>query len=91
MIAYEFKWARFNQFNPLTVISIFSYKIMDKQDLTIEQAFQRLEEITQKLEAGQLDLETTIALFEEGMKLAEHCSQKLDEAELRVTQLTINQ
>ena len=52
-----------------------------------EDAMARLEEIVQSLESGNLSLEESIKAFEEGMKLAKFCSQKLEEAEKKVTML----
>lgn len=60
----------------------------DIQDLTFEVALQELEEIVDKLETGDLTLEESLALFERGQKLADHCSLQLDQANLRVEQLT---
>jgi len=57
-------------------------------NLTFEQAFQQLEEMVQKLEAGGLSLEQSLALFERGMLLAKLCESKLDEAEQKVNQIT---
>lgn len=57
------------------------------KDLTFEQAFGELEMTVQQLEAGDLKLEEAIALYERGMRLARHCSDKLDVAELRVQEL----
>ncbi|MBW1773224.1 MAG: exodeoxyribonuclease VII small subunit [Deltaproteobacteria bacterium] len=54
---------------------------------SFEGAMQRLEEITQNLENGDLSLEDSIDVFEEGMKLAKFCSKKLEEAEKKVTKL----
>jgi exodeoxyribonuclease VII small subunit len=57
------------------------------EKLSFEEAFKELEDTVHRLEGGGLTLDESIALFERGMKLAEHCSQKLDDAELRVSQL----
>lgn len=46
-----------------------------------EGAIARLEEIVQRLETGALTLEESLALFEEGIKLAKYCNGKLDAAE----------
>ena len=54
---------------------------------SFEEAMQRLEEITQNLESGDLSLEDSIDVFEEGMKLAKFCTKKLEEAEKKVTKL----
>ena len=58
-----------------------------QRQLSFEEAFQELEDTVQRLEGGGLILDESIALFERGMKLAEHCGQKLDDAELKVSQL----
>ena len=58
------------------------------EKLTFEQAFAELEETVRKLEAGGLALEESLALFERGQALAAHCGTQLDEAELKVRQLT---
>lgn len=52
-----------------------------------EEAMRRLEDIVQSLESGDLSLEDSIKTFEEGMKLVGFCSEKLEEAEQKVTQL----
>jgi len=54
---------------------------------SFETAFQRLEEVVAALEKGGLTLEQSLALFEEGMKLARRCGQQLDAAELRMSEL----
>ena len=51
---------------------------------TFEVAMERLEEIVEEMESGNLDLETMIARFEEGQKLIKFCSTKLNEIEKRV-------
>lgn len=56
--------------------------------LTFEQAFAELEETVRKLEAGGLTLEESLALFERGQALAVHCNGQLDQAELKVRQLS---
>ena len=56
-------------------------------DLSFEAAFARLEEVLATLEAGNLPLEQAIALYEEGMRLAQRCQERLESAELRITQL----
>jgi len=51
---------------------------------TFEEAVKRLEEIVGELEKGEVPLEETLALFEEGVKLSRFCRKKLNEAEKRV-------
>ena len=52
-----------------------------------EEALQRLEEIVAALEGGDLDLEESLAMFEEGIKLSRWCTAKLNEAEQRIEML----
>jgi exodeoxyribonuclease VII small subunit len=52
-----------------------------------EEAMERLEQIVESLEGGDLSLEESLKIFEEGMKLIRFCSKKLEEAEQKVTLL----
>lgn len=52
-----------------------------------EEAMKRLEHIVESLEKGDLALEESLKMFEEGMKLLHFCSRKLEEAEEKVTVL----
>ena len=56
-------------------------------EVSFEAAFARLEEVLATLEAGNLPLEHAIALYEEGMRLTQRCQERLESAELRITQL----
>ena len=58
----------------------------DPVELSYEEAFGQLEEILQALEAGDLPLEQSLSLYEQGAALASYCGHMLDEAELRVRQ-----
>ncbi len=55
--------------------------------LSFEEAFASLEQTVQSLEAGGLTLEEATRLFEEGMRLARMCNERLSAAELKVTRL----
>jgi len=59
---------------------------MDEQ-LSFEDALNRLEQISQSLEGGGLRLEESIALFEEGIRLAKICNERLNSAELKMSQI----
>lgn len=61
---------------------------MEEEKLSFEEAFRQLEETVRALEAGDLALAEMVALYERGVRLADFCSRLLDEAEMRVTQLT---
>lgn len=49
-----------------------------------EDALNKLEKIVSKLEEGDIPLEESLKLFEEGIRLSRFCNQKLDEAEKKV-------
>lgn len=51
---------------------------------TFESALARLEEIVGLLEKGELPLEESLKLFEEGVGLARYCTDRLDDAEKRI-------
>lgn len=53
-------------------------------EITFEAAMARLEEIVRALEGGNAPLDTSLALFEEGVSLVKFCNQKLDAAEQKV-------
>ena len=48
----------------------------------------RLDEIVSQLEEGDLTLEESLTLFEEGQMLARRCTELLEQAELKVEALT---
>lgn len=56
----------------------------EEAPMTFEQAMKRLEEIVRLLESGELSLDETIRLYEEGQRLRQFCEQKLNEAEKRI-------
>lgn len=60
---------------------------MEQPSITFEQALTRLEEIVRQLERGEVPLEQSLALFEEGTGLVKTCSGLLDQAELKVSRL----
>ena len=49
-----------------------------------EDALNKLEKIVSQLEEGDISLEESLKLFEEGIRLSRICNQKLDEVEKRV-------
>jgi exodeoxyribonuclease VII small subunit len=56
-------------------------------DLKFEDCLTRLEQIVGALETGNLPLEESLTVFEEGITLARHCSRYLDDAERRIEML----
>jgi exodeoxyribonuclease VII small subunit len=57
--------------------------------LSFEEAFEQLEAAVEALQDGQMPLERALHYYEEGMKLAQHCNDLLEKAELRVQQLRV--
>ena len=55
---------------------------MSKKESTFEEALTRLEEIVRAMERGDVALEESMKLFEEGTGLVQKCSKLLDKAEL---------
>ena len=60
---------------------------MAEQKMNFEQSVQRLNEIVRHLETGDMPLDATLALFEEGTALVRSCGKMLDEAEQKVVKL----
>ena len=59
-------------------------------EANFEQAMQRLEEIVEQMESGELPLEDLIVRYEEGMKLVKVCQERLAAAEERIEIITRN-
>ncbi|HEY5519651.1 MAG TPA: exodeoxyribonuclease VII small subunit [Candidatus Limnocylindrales bacterium] len=55
--------------------------------LPFDKALSEFRQVVEKLEAGNLPLEDSIALFEQGVLLQRHCEKMLSEAELRFQRL----
>jgi len=58
------------------------------EDMTYEQALNELESIVNDLETDERPLEDALALCERGQALAHHCAQMLEDAELKVQELS---
>lgn len=61
----------------------------DQEAPSYEALTQRLQQVVERLETGELPLAEALALYEEGVALAARCQHLLDAAELRVQQLAI--
>ena len=57
---------------------------MNPQNQTFEASMQRLEQIVRAMERGDVALEESLKLFQEGTELVRNCGKLLDEAELQV-------
>jgi exodeoxyribonuclease VII small subunit len=58
--------------------------------LSFEKALAALEDIVARLEAGKVDLEESIKIYERGEALRKHCEAKLKEAEARIEKITLD-
>jgi exodeoxyribonuclease VII small subunit len=59
-------------------------------NVPFEEALKKLETIVEAMESGDLPLETLLARYEEGTRLAQVCQAKLAEADLKIQQLEKN-
>jgi len=62
-------------------------KIKPVDKMTFEEALAELEGIVRQLEAGDVELEKSIAIYERGAALKAHCDARLKSAELKVEQI----
>ncbi len=58
---------------------------MTKKEITFESALAELQSVVERLEAGNVPLEESLALYERGMELVTLCNKRLDSAEQRVS------
>ena len=58
-----------------------------EQSKSFEASMQRLEEIVRTMERGELPLDQSLKLFEEGTALVRSCGAMLDDAELKIVKL----
>ena len=66
----------------------YSFSESPINELSYEQALIQLEEIVKALESEEHSLDKALALFERGQALTKHCTNLLDEAELKVKSLS---
>jgi exodeoxyribonuclease VII small subunit len=63
---------------------------MKNTSKSFEENMQRLEQIVRAMEQGEVSLDESLKLFQEGTELVRSCSKMLDEAQLQVKKLTIS-
>jgi exodeoxyribonuclease VII small subunit len=68
-----------------------SPKIDEASPKDFEDALSRLESIVKDLEKGELSLESSLARYEQGIRLAKFCNEKLEEAEKRIEMLQVTE
>ena len=57
---------------------------MNEKNMTFEQNMKRLEEIVRAMERGDVALEESLKMFQEGTQLITSCAKLLDDAELQI-------
>ena len=65
-----------------------SEELASQEPVSFENALEELETVVEQLEGGELTLEESLALYERGIALGEHCQKSLDAAEQKVLLLT---
>jgi exodeoxyribonuclease VII small subunit len=70
------------------VVTKTQAKHADIKDMSFERALKELESIVTRLEKGDVELEESIAIYERGEVLKEHCDRLLKQAEAKVEKLT---
>lgn len=60
------------------------------QNKTFEENMQRLEQIVRAMEKGDVPLEQSLKLFQEGTELVRKCGVLLDDAEMQVKKITVS-
>lgn len=64
---------------------------MNEQNASFEANMQRLEQIVRTLERGDVALEDSMKLFQEGTELVHRCGKLLDDAQLQVKKILVSQ
>ena len=61
------------------------------EKMSYEEAFEKLEEIMEKLEFEDVQLDESLKLYEEAISLYRYCSEQLEKAQLKITKLSKRQ
>ena len=69
-------------------MSTGAVKYPDLKEMSFERALKELEAIVGRLERGDVELEESIAIYERGEALRDHCDRLLKQAEAKVEKLT---
>ena len=62
---------------------------MNKENMSFEQSMARLEQIVRAMERGDVALEESLKLFQEGTELVRSCGKLLEDARLQVKQILV--
>lgn len=61
--------------------------VSDITKLSFEDALRALEDVVRRLESGEVPLDESITLYEQGEKLRQHCQARLDSAQARIEKI----
>ena len=59
------------------------------KELSFEEGLKKLENIVEQLESGDIDLEKSFKLYEEGMMLKKNCEDKLKKVEMQIKKIKV--
>ena len=62
-------------------------KKTEKEELTLEEGFQKLDELVERLEDREISLEESFQAYKQGMELLKYCSGKIDTVEKKMLQI----
>ncbi|WP_096188475.1 exodeoxyribonuclease VII small subunit [Evansella halocellulosilytica] len=62
-------------------------EVKEHEQLTFEEAMDKLESVVGKLEEGDVPLEEAISMFQEGMELSKYCHDRLQSVEKQMTKV----
>ena len=65
--------------------------VTEEKEIKFEEALAKLEAVVSRLESGDLPLDESLRLFEEGVHLTKLCTHRLEEAERRIAILKKNE
>ena len=65
-------------------------KKKEEKELTLEEAFARLDELVERLEDRDVPLEESFQIYKEGMDLLKSCNEKIDTVEKKMQQINAN-
>ncbi|GFH90007.1 exodeoxyribonuclease 7 small subunit [Lachnospiraceae bacterium] len=63
---------------------------LEEKELTLEEAFEKLEETIEKLQAEDITLEDSFKEYKQGMEILKYCSDKIDRVEKKVLKIEGN-
>lgn len=62
--------------------------VMNSEDLSLEQAFEKIDELMREMSEEDIPLEKTFELYKQGMELLNYCNGKIDKVEKQIKELS---